>query len=103
MRAVDVQVIGGELALRWDDGGEAYIPLETLRRFCPCAACLGEHDVLGHVYRPPERPLTAASFDLVRLAPVGGYAVRPEWRDGHTTGIYSWEYLRRLTAAQDGT
>lgn len=99
MRAEDVQVIGAELAVRWADGGEAFIPLETLRRFCPCAACLGEQDVLGNVYRAPERPLTAASFEVVRLVPVGGYAVRPEWRDGHGTGIYSWEYLRRLAAA----
>jgi DUF971 family protein len=101
MRAADLQVIGAELAVRWDDGSESFLPLETLRRFCPCANCLGERDALGNVYRPPPRPYVAASFELRRLAPVGGYAVRPEWADGHATGIYSWEYLRRVADAGD--
>ncbi|HMO65816.1 MAG TPA: DUF971 domain-containing protein [Verrucomicrobiota bacterium] len=98
MPPADIQVIGTELAIRWAEGGEAFIQLETLRRCCPCAACLGEQDVLGNVYRPPERPYTPASFELVRLDPVGGYALRPAWRDGHATGLFSWEYLRRLAA-----
>ncbi|HCP06323.1 MAG TPA: hypothetical protein DIT30_03735, partial [Verrucomicrobiales bacterium] len=38
----DLQVIGGELAIRWPDGEESFYPLEQVRRHCPCAACCGE-------------------------------------------------------------
>ena len=41
MQLADVQVIGSELALKWDDASESFIPMETLRRACPCAGCQG--------------------------------------------------------------
>ena len=97
MRPRDIQQIGNELAIKWDDGSESFIPLEKLRRCCPCAGCKGETDVLGNVYKNPGRPLSAAAFELVRLAGVGGYAIQPVWADGHTTGIYSFDYLKRIT------
>jgi DUF971 family protein len=97
MRPLDLQPIGNELAIKWDDGGESFIPLEKLRRCCPCAGCQGETDVLGNVYKNPERPLPAAAFALVRITGVGGYAIQPVWADGHTTGIYSFDYLKRIT------
>ncbi|HUA37048.1 MAG TPA: DUF971 domain-containing protein [Candidatus Sulfopaludibacter sp.] len=96
MRPLDIQPIGHELAIKWDDGSESFIPLETLRRCCPCAGCQGEADLLGNIYKNPERHLTAAAFELVRFSPVGGYAIQPAWADGHTTGIYSYDYLRRI-------
>ena len=100
MRPQDIQVIGEEMALKWDDGSEQFVALETLRRFCPCAACMGEKDIFGTTYRPPERPYGPGAFQLSGLHPVGGYAVQPAWRDGHNPGIYSWEWLRRLADAQ---
>ncbi len=97
MRPVDLQQIGGELAVKWDDGGENFIPLEKLRRNCPCADCKGETDILGNVYKGSGRMLTTKAFELVRLVGVGGYAIQPVWADGHSTGIYSFDYLKRLT------
>ncbi len=97
MRPVDLQIIGGELAIKWDDGSESFILLEKLRRRCPCAGCHGETDILGNVYKNPEPPLPAAAFELVRLTGVGCYAIQPVWADGHTTGIYSFDYLKRIT------
>ena len=47
----NLQVIGDELAIVWNDGQESYLKLETLRRHCPCAGCGGEPDILGHVVR----------------------------------------------------
>lgn len=91
-----MQVIGRELAVKWDDGTESFVSLETLRRNCPCAGCQGERDMLGQLHKPPPTPLTDASFQLVRLVRVGGYAVQPVWADGHNTGLYSFEYLRRV-------
>ena len=92
-----VQVIGDELALSWNDGTETFIQLEYLRRACPCAACGGEPDVLGNIDRP-HVTYVAESFEMVRFDVVGGYAIQPKWRDGHNTGIYSFQLLRRLGA-----
>ena len=96
MRPLDIQPIGHDLAIKWDDGSESFIPLETLRRCCPCANCKGEVDVLGNVYKNPERQLTLSAFQLVRFAKVGGYAIQPVWADGHDTGIYSFDYLKKV-------
>jgi DUF971 family protein len=70
--------------------------LEKWRRHCPCASCMGETDIMGNLYKGPEQKLTAAAFQLVRIASVGGYAVQPFWADGHATGIFSFDYLRQL-------
>jgi DUF971 family protein len=99
MRPLDVQRIGEELAIKWEDGSESFIPLEKLRRACPCAGCKGEMDVMGNLYKSPERPLTPAAFRLVRLERVGTYALQPVWEDGHATGIYSFDYLGRVASA----
>jgi DUF971 family protein len=96
MRIADFQVIGDELAIRWNDGGECFISLKDLRRHCPCAGCKGEVDVMGNLYKGPEIQLGVDSFRLVRIVPVGGYALQPAWGDGHNTGLYSFEYLRAL-------
>ncbi|MBA2269190.1 MAG: DUF971 domain-containing protein [Chthoniobacterales bacterium] len=94
----NLQLIGNELAIVWNDGSESYLPLELLRRACPCASCGGEPDVLGKVERP-QVSYTPASYELAGWQLVGGYAVQPRWSDGHGTGIYSYQYLRRLAAA----
>jgi DUF971 family protein len=99
MHISDLQQIGEELAIKWADGTESFIPLEKLRRHCPCAGCKGEVDVMGKLYKNPERPLSPAAFQLVRIERVGGYGVQPVWRDGHATGIYSFEYLRRMAGS----
>ena len=91
----NAQMIGNELALVWNDETESYFDLEFLRRACPCAACGGEPDVLGNVSRP-DVTYTDKSFQLVGFDLVGGYAVQPRWADGHSSGIYSFAYLRRL-------
>ena len=92
----DVLVLGRELVLVWPDGREDYIPLEKLRRACPCAVCKGERDLLGNVYKGPERPLTPRAFQAVAHRRVGGYAVQIDWADGHNDGLYSFETLRRI-------
>lgn len=91
-------VIGLELALAWADGVEHFLPLEMLRRACPCAACQGEPDAMGRVVKPPTS-YGEKSFEMVNLETVGGYALRPYWADGHQTGMFSYEYLRQLGEA----
>ena len=96
MQLLDMQQIGQELAVKWDDGTESFISLGNLRRHCPCAGCKGEVDILGNLYKNPDRPLSAEAFRLLRIDRVGGYAVQPVWADGHNSGIYAYDYLKRV-------
>jgi DUF971 family protein len=97
LEPANIQQIGNDLAIQWNDGTESYLDLEMLRRACPCAGCGGEPDVLGNLSRPDVNYMPE-SFQLASFNIVGGYALQPRWRDGHNTGIYSFQYLRRLTA-----
>ena len=87
--------VGNELALAWNDGEESYLAFELLRRSCPCASCQGEPDALGRVVRP-QVTLGEGSTSLRSFEEVGGYALRLYWEDGHSSGIYSFTYLRSL-------
>jgi DUF971 family protein len=98
LEPTNIQQIGDELAISWNDGKESYLNLQMLRGACPCAACGGEPDVLGNVARPGVS-YTDKSFQLTSFDLVGGYALQPRWADGHNTGIYSFTYLRRLGEA----
>ncbi len=93
----NIQVINRTFALVWDDNREDYFDLEALRRACPCAACRGEANVLTPA-RPAPPTYTPASFQLRGWQFIGGYGVQPRWADGHASGIYSFDYLRQLTA-----
>ena len=94
----NIQQIGDELAIAWNDGAESFLQLDFLRRACPCAACGGEPDVLGNIERP-DVTYTPLSFSLRGFQVIGGYAVQPSWADGHGTGLYTFPYLQRLAAA----
>ena len=100
MRPLELQPIGQELAIKWDDGSESFIGLEQLRRHCPCAGCKGEMDVMGNLYKNPEKPLSPHAFRLLRLEPVGTYGVQPIWGDGHNSGIFSFDYLWQIAPGQ---
>ena len=99
MRPLDIQPIGEELAVKWADGTESFIPLEKLRRCCPCAGCKGETDIMGNLYKGPDQPLRPEAFRLLRVANVGSYAIQPVWGDGHASGIFSFDLLRKVAAA----
>ncbi len=87
--------INGELALAWSDGRETFLNFEKLRQACPCANCQGEPDALGKVIRPKVQ-YGPRAFELTSWEVVGGYALQPRWGDGHSTGLYSFSYLRSL-------
>jgi DUF971 family protein len=88
------------LEIDWSDGRKSRFDLRFLRRMCPCAGCQGERDLLGRTLLPVVRttydgPITALSAELV-----GNYALRMIWSDQHSTGIYSYTYLRELSKQQ---
>ncbi|HXG57498.1 MAG TPA: DUF971 domain-containing protein [Thermoanaerobaculia bacterium] len=88
------QIVGDTLVVIWDDGHESYYRLETLRRSCPCAVCSGEPDLFGRMSYGPQQRFTPASFQLAGVERVGNYAIQPNWADGHTYGIWTFERLR---------
>jgi hypothetical protein len=53
-------------------------------------------DIMGQLYKGPDEPLTPPSFQLRRIVNVGGYGIQPVWADGHDSGIYSFDFLRKL-------
>lgn len=93
---VDVQVIGDEVAIRWSDGAETYVTAERLRAASPSAETQGERDVFGTRYGGGG----AKDFGGVKVLgweKVGNYALRFDFSDGHRTGLYSYDYLRKLS------
>src|SRR5579859_5388258 len=101
MRPIDIQAIGEELAIKWQDGTEDFITLEKLRRACPCAGCKGERDIMGKLYKGPDQPLSPPAFQLRVLSFIGTYAIQPVWSDGHATGLYSFDYLKHIAQSSD--
>jgi DUF971 family protein len=93
---------GTGVEIDWKDGHHSAWNFAWLRNACPCATCHEERDKSGRapgvpkpkpqtllvMYEPPARP--------VEVTPVGKYALKFKWTDGHESGIYSWEYLRRV-------
>jgi len=77
------------LRLTWSDGHVGELPYDYLRGWCPCAGCQGHGLTLRP--QPPASPVTPES-----IQPVGRYALSILWSDGHGTGIYRFDYLRRL-------
>jgi DUF971 family protein len=83
------------LELAFDDGRAFRLPYEFLRVYSPSA------EVRGH--GPGQETLQTGKRDVTikEVEPVGHYAIRPTFSDGHDTGIYSWDYLYDLGARQD--
>jgi DUF971 family protein len=83
------------LEVAFSDGKRFRLPCEFLRVYSPSA------EVRGH--GPGQEVLQIGKKDVAinELDPVGAYAVRPVFSDGHDTGIYSWDYLYTLGINQD--
>lgn len=88
----------GYLQIIWNDGEECRYPVPQLREACPCAECRGGHEYMGRAYDPDDiLTLTPArSYTITDLQLVGNYALQPIWDDGHNSGFYTWDYLKRL-------
>ena len=83
------------LEIAFDDGKSFRLPYEFLRVYSPSA------EVRGH--GPGQEVLQTGkqSIEIRALEPVGSYAVQPQFSDGHSTGIYSWDYLYELGENQE--
>ena len=89
-----------KLFIKWDDESESRIDLKYLRDECPCANCKGE-TILLKTYKPSKLSIVNPEmYKINDIQPVGGYAIQITWKDRHNTGIYSWEYLKKLDKDQ---
>ena len=95
------EVLNNLLLIQWNDDSENALPLKGLRDNCPCANCAGETDVFGNIYKGPPQKMREESYLISGIQPVGYYAIRPFWKDGHSTGIYSFEFLKKLCEVLD--
>ena len=81
--------------MSFDDGRSFALPAEFLRVLSPSA------EVQGHSEAQRVTVAGKKNVSIVRLEPVGNYAVRIVFDDGHDTGLYVWEYLRELGENRD--
>ena len=82
------------LTISWKDGHVSTYPYNLLRKLCPCATCTEERknaNPLKLIVGP-----VATAVDLVKIEPLGRYALTLAFSDGHDTGIYTYEFLREL-------
>lgn len=97
MLPVKIKVLDKKnLFIQWDDSSESLISLAILRRNCPCANCMMERENKPATYIPL---LSHVQMTLSNIEPVGSYAIRFYWQDGHDDGIYNYELLRALGAS----
>lgn len=84
------------VSIKWSDDAETNYNAVQLRRFCPCAGCVNEwtgERMLKAEDVPPD-----ISFSSIAI--VGRYALNFHFSDGHDTGIFSFNYLRKLSDAR---
>lgn len=90
-----IQLIAQEVAIAWSDGGETYFRVEVLRAASPSAENIGEQDIFGKVYGGA-RGIPNSGVTVRGWEQVGNYALRFTFSDGHGSGLYSYDYLRKL-------
>jgi len=93
----NIQLIGSEIAIAWSDGTESYYACDRLRAVSPSAETQGERDILGQTYGG-HAPRKFEGVMVTGWELVGNYAVRFDFSDGHRTGLYSFDYLQKLSA-----
>lgn len=86
------------LEISWNTDEVFVYPLSPLREACPCVECRGGHAFMGLEFAPNNilRLTPRHSYKLEEIRPIGNYAICPIWDDGHSTGIYSWDYLYHI-------
>jgi len=100
---------GTGMEIDWRDGHKSSWTFTWLRHACPCATCHEDRQAAGRAPGIPKpKPATALPMYEAppkpnEVTPVGKYALKFKWNDGHESGIYSWDYLRRVCRCEDCT
>lgn len=100
-KSVRVNVTTGTgMDIEWKDNHQSHYSFVYLRDACPCAMCDDERTKQGRKPGDPPKqapgtlPMFKPAAKPTETAPVGKYAIRFHWNDGHELGIYSWQFLR---------
>ena len=96
----DIQIIGNEIAVKWTDNSDDFFKMDRLRALSPSAETQGERDLLGNAISGDEQGKDFTGVTVTGWAPVGGYGLQFKFSDGHNTGIYSFDYLKEIAAAE---
>jgi DUF971 family protein len=90
------------IQIDWKDGLHSEFDIRYLRDMCPCASCTGAHgtpsleEQQNEAGKSPFQMYTR-TLRIDHVEPVGAYAIKIRWSDGHDTGIYTWDYLRKIS------
>jgi DUF971 family protein len=85
-----------KIIIKWSNDQTQEITLQKLRDGCPCVNCKGEA-VIFESYIPIKNAFKPSGFyEIEKIEAVGNYAIQIKWKDGHDTGIYSWDVLRAI-------
>lgn len=88
-----INVTEKTIELSWESGKSYSIPHRELRLACPCASCVDEYTG-EKLLKPEQVPMDVKAEDVT---PLGNYAVVVKWSDGHSSGIYSYSFIEKLT------
>jgi DUF971 family protein len=95
------------IQIDWKDGHHSRYSLAYLRDECPCATCTGAHgtEPKRSDYSAPKKQdpfqMFQPTLKMMHVEEVGHYAIRIEWSDGHNTGIYSFDHLRKICSCEE--
>lgn len=91
------------IKIDWSDSHHSEYSCAFLRDECPCASCTGAHGTAPRKTdyaspQPANNPfqMYKPAPKMLDIEPVGNYAIRIEWNDGHNSGIYSFDHLREI-------
>ena len=95
MKPLSIKREANYINIEWSDGHKSALEIVYLRRKCPCVMCKNADQ------RTPDGGVELPSFQskpigIVASAPVGNYALNFKFNDGHDTGIYSYDHLRKI-------
>ena len=82
------------LIIYWNDNKKTRISFKDLRKNCPCATCITEREKQSKDFI---RIYNQSQISIKNIEQVGSYAIKITWKDGHSTGIYEYSFLRRLS------
>ena len=111
-KPIDVKIYistGKGVDITWSDGHTSHYAFPYLRDLCPCALCNDERENKarignlggGSMSASAALPMFKPKATAKGAVPVGNYAVQIEFSDGHSTGIYSFEYLREICPCEN--
>jgi DUF971 family protein len=101
--SVRVHISSGEgVEITWSDGHASRYTFPYLRDNCPCAMCNDEREKKSKAGKSAEVfPMFKPRVTAKSAQAVGNYAIQIEYSDGHSTGIYSFDYLREICPCED--